>query len=68
MNSILILDIQEVLKILSNNPTLEQLQHAFESVRKMLSRSRDAPIKEVIQAGLCDALVKGLIYEVYFFY
>lgn len=47
-------------KILANNPSLEQVKTCFETLRKLLSKSSDPPVDAVIDAGLVDAIVKGL--------
>uniref|UniRef100_A0A0N5A4Z6 Importin subunit alpha n=1 Tax=Parastrongyloides trichosuri TaxID=131310 RepID=A0A0N5A4Z6_PARTI len=50
----------EAVNILSNNPTLEQMRTTFEGIRRLLSRSKNPPVDEVIRAGLLGALVEGL--------
>ncbi|VDD94785.1 unnamed protein product [Enterobius vermicularis] len=57
------LAISQVVTILQNNPSLEQLRIAFESVRRLLSRTRDAPVDKVIQSGLIAALIRALYVE-----
>lgn len=51
---------EEAVRILSNNPTLEQMRETFEAIRRLLSRSKNPPVDEVINAGLLGALVEGL--------
>ena len=62
------LSLEEAMAILQNNPTLEQVRHAFESVRRTLSRSKDPPIDQTIQLGYPFALVQALQYPVSFFF
>lgn len=57
------LPIPEIITILQNNPSIDQLRVAFEAIRRLLSRSRNAPVDEVIQSGLIDALVQALYVE-----
>lgn len=58
--------IQQIVHVLMNNPPLEELREAFLALRRMLSRTQDPPVDEVIQAGLVDALVKALAVNVRF--
>lgn len=57
------LSIPEVVAMLQNNPSMEQLHVAFETVRRMLSRTKNAPVDEVIKSGLLVALVQALYVE-----
>lgn len=57
------LTIPEIVSMLQNNPSIEQLRTAFEAVRRLLSRSKNAPVDEVIQSGLIIALVQALYVE-----
>ncbi|EPB77968.1 Armadillo/beta-catenin-like repeat protein [Ancylostoma ceylanicum] len=54
---------EEIIKILSNNPTLEQMRQCFEALRRSLSRSKNPPVDEVIKSGLVNALVEALKVE-----
>ncbi|ETN71473.1 Armadillo/beta-catenin-like repeat protein [Necator americanus] len=51
---------EEIVKILSNNPTLDQMRQCFEALRRILSRSKNPPVDEVIKCGLVNALVEAL--------
>uniref|UniRef100_A0A0N5B8G9 Importin subunit alpha n=1 Tax=Strongyloides papillosus TaxID=174720 RepID=A0A0N5B8G9_STREA len=51
---------EEAVRILSNNPTLDQMRETFEAIRRLLSRTKSPPVDEVINAGLLGALVEGL--------
>ncbi|RCN49530.1 importin subunit alpha-2 family protein [Ancylostoma caninum] len=54
---------EDIIKILSNNPTLEQMRQCFEALRRSLSRSKNPPVDEVIKSGLVNALVEALKVE-----
>ncbi|XGW13820.1 hypothetical protein V3C99_000261 [Haemonchus contortus] len=54
---------EEIIKILCDNPTLEQMRTCFEALRRTLSRSKNPPVDEVIQSGLVNALVQALAVE-----
>ncbi|CAD6190917.1 unnamed protein product [Caenorhabditis auriculariae] len=54
---------EEVKSVLFNNPDLEQTIKCFESLRKILSKTRTPPIEEFIQSGLMAALVQALSIE-----
>ncbi|KAJ1370140.1 hypothetical protein KIN20_031802 [Parelaphostrongylus tenuis] len=54
---------EEIIDILSNNPTIEQTRTCFEALRRTLSRSRNPPIDEVIKSGLVNVLVQALGVE-----
>ncbi|VDK56891.1 unnamed protein product [Anisakis simplex] len=54
------LSIEEAVRILQNNPTVPQMQTCFESMRRLLSRSKNPPIDEVISSGLVIAFVQAL--------
>lgn len=56
--------IQESIQILTNNPSIVQLQQVFEGIRRILSRSKEPPVQEMVDSGLVVALVKGLDVEV----
>ena len=58
---------EEALKVLQSNPTMEQIRVAFESIRRVLSRSKDPPIDDVIQLGFPFALVRALGIQVWTF-
>ncbi|KHN78555.1 Importin subunit alpha-2 [Toxocara canis] len=53
--------IAEVIHILQNSPTIEQMQNCFEAMRRLLSRSKSPPIDEVIDSGLVAAFVQALV-------
>ncbi|KAI1694020.1 armadillo/beta-catenin-like repeat domain-containing protein [Ditylenchus destructor] len=55
--------IQESIQILTNNPSIVQLQQVFEGIRRILSRSKEPPVQEMVDSGLVVALVKGLDVE-----
>ncbi|GMT29369.1 hypothetical protein PFISCL1PPCAC_20666 [Pristionchus fissidentatus] len=55
-----ILTCEQVIEILKNNPDIQQTRDAFESVRRLLSKSKNPPVDEVINCGLIHALVQGL--------
>lgn len=55
---------EEILKILCDNPTVEQMRICFEALRRTLSRSKNPPVDEVIACGLVNALVQALSVEV----
>ncbi|KAK6055712.1 Armadillo/beta-catenin-like repeat protein [Cooperia oncophora] len=50
---------EEIIKILCDNPTLEQMRTCFEALRRTLSRSRST----LINCGLVNALVQALAVE-----
>ena len=50
----------EIKRVLMNNPNADQMRHCFESLRRMLSRSENPPIDEVIKEGLLDACIQAL--------
>ncbi|TMS38034.1 hypothetical protein L596_004848 [Steinernema carpocapsae] len=52
--------LKEVLECLTNNPSMPQLQIAFESLRRQLSKDKNPPIEEVIRLNLVEAMVRGL--------
>ncbi|KAK6021256.1 Armadillo/beta-catenin-like repeat protein [Ostertagia ostertagi] len=54
---------EEIIKILCDNPTLEQMRTCFEALRRTLSRSKNPPVDEVISCGLVNALVQALSVE-----
>ncbi|KAK6035706.1 Armadillo/beta-catenin-like repeat protein [Cooperia oncophora] len=54
---------EEIIKILCDNPTLEQMRTCFEALRRTLSRSKNPPVDEVINCGLVNALVQALAVE-----
>lgn len=54
---------EEILKILCDNPTVEQMRICFEALRRTLSRSKNPPVDEVIACGLVNALVQALSVE-----
>ncbi|CAJ0573317.1 unnamed protein product, partial [Mesorhabditis spiculigera] len=58
-----LLSFEEVIKILTNNPSLEDMRRCFESVRRSLSKSKDPPIDSTIESGLLQALVQALAVE-----
>lgn len=58
---------EDIIKILSNNPTLEQMRQCFEALRRTLSRSKNPPVDEVIKSGLVNALVEALKVDVRIF-
>uniref|UniRef100_A0A914CPX9 Importin subunit alpha n=1 Tax=Acrobeloides nanus TaxID=290746 RepID=A0A914CPX9_9BILA len=51
---------EEARNILLNNPSLEQMQFAFEQIRRLLSINNNPPVDDIINAGLVEALVKAL--------
>lgn len=53
----------EVIAVLTNNPTMEQMRDCFESVRRSLSKSKNPPVDDVIKCGLLAALVQALSVE-----
>ncbi|KAF8369097.1 ima-2, partial [Pristionchus pacificus] len=55
-----VLTCDQVVEILKNNPDVQQTRDAFESVRRLLSKSKNPPVDEVINCGLIHALVQGL--------
>lgn len=54
----------EIIEVLSNSPTMEQMRNCFEALRRSLSRSKNPPVDEIIQSGLLGALVQALKVEV----
>ncbi|KJH49850.1 Armadillo/beta-catenin-like repeat protein [Dictyocaulus viviparus] len=54
---------EDIIRILSNNPTIEQTRSCFEALRRSLSRSKNPPVDEVINCGLLNALVQALAVE-----
>uniref|UniRef100_A0A0K0CWV9 Importin subunit alpha n=1 Tax=Angiostrongylus cantonensis TaxID=6313 RepID=A0A0K0CWV9_ANGCA len=54
------LSYDQIINILSNNPTLEQTRACFEALRRTLSRSKNPPVNEVIKCGLVNVLVQAL--------
>ena len=59
-----VMSIEEAAAILQANPTIEQIRAAFESIRRMLSRSADPPIDHIIELGFPIALVMALSVQV----
>ncbi|GMT01915.1 hypothetical protein PENTCL1PPCAC_24089, partial [Pristionchus entomophagus] len=55
-----VLTCEQVIEILKNGPDVQQTRDAFESVRRLLSKSKNPPVDEVINCGLIHALVQGL--------
>ncbi|GMR54988.1 hypothetical protein PMAYCL1PPCAC_25183, partial [Pristionchus mayeri] len=62
-NKVPILTCEQVIEVLKNNPDIEQTRAAFESVRRLLSKSKNPPVDEVINCGLIFAIVQGLSVE-----
>ncbi|CAJ0945702.1 unnamed protein product, partial [Mesorhabditis belari] len=58
-----LMSFQQVVAVLSNNPSVEDMQRCFESVRRTLSRSKAPPIDETIENGVLNALVQALGVE-----
>lgn len=56
----------EIINILTNQPTVQQMQSCFESIRRSLSKSKNPPVEEVISSGLLQALVQALNIDVSF--
>ena len=54
----------QIVEVLTKNPTLDQMRTAFEALRRMLSKTRNPPVDEVIQCGLLNALVQALSVDV----
>uniref|UniRef100_A0A7E4ZUJ3 Importin subunit alpha n=1 Tax=Panagrellus redivivus TaxID=6233 RepID=A0A7E4ZUJ3_PANRE len=55
--------IAEAKQLLLNNPDQATLRNVFEALRRMLSRTTNPPIDEVVNEGLVVALVQGLSVE-----
>uniref|UniRef100_A0A915E077 IBB domain-containing protein n=1 Tax=Ditylenchus dipsaci TaxID=166011 RepID=A0A915E077_9BILA len=53
-----LMSVDTALAILTNNPTIEDLRRAFEGIRKLLSRSKDPPVDEVIKLDWLKLSVK----------
>ncbi|CAB3408343.1 unnamed protein product [Caenorhabditis bovis] len=53
----------EVKRILSNNPSTDDMIVCFESLRRSLSKNKNPPIDEVIKTGLVHALVQALALD-----
>uniref|UniRef100_A0A914YT35 Importin subunit alpha n=1 Tax=Panagrolaimus superbus TaxID=310955 RepID=A0A914YT35_9BILA len=50
----------EARKILTENPSIDDLRNVFTFLRKQLSRPKNVPLDEIVQEGLVQALVQGL--------
>jgi hypothetical protein len=50
----------DIRKVLTENPSIEDLRNVFTFLRKQLSRPKDVPINEIVREGLVQALVQGL--------
>lgn len=59
------LTVDNIIQILTNNPSINDLRRAFTSIRRILSSARDPPIDDVIKAGFLDALAKALEVDVF---
>uniref|UniRef100_A0AC35U1A4 Importin subunit alpha n=1 Tax=Rhabditophanes sp. KR3021 TaxID=114890 RepID=A0AC35U1A4_9BILA len=55
--------IAEAVRVLSNSPDLAQMLVTFESVRRLLSKSKDPPVEEIVKSGLLNALTEGLTIQ-----
>ncbi|CAI2298820.1 unnamed protein product [Caenorhabditis sp. 36 PRJEB53466] len=53
----------DIKRILSANPSDEDMVRCFESLRKSLSKTKNPPIDDVIQSGLLQALATALTVQ-----
>ncbi|KAK0426666.1 hypothetical protein QR680_009833 [Steinernema hermaphroditum] len=54
------LPLEEILKILTNNPAIIELRRCFEALRRHVSRDKCPPVDEVIRLNLVEAMVSAL--------
>ncbi|MFH4983336.1 hypothetical protein AB6A40_010045 [Gnathostoma spinigerum] len=53
----------DICRILSSNPSLEEIRTCFTNLRRLLARDRNPPVREVIEANLLPALKAGIEFE-----